>query len=228
MTCADDVWVKLFVPKAEVRRVSAALSPPLDTPRLTRRRRQGFWTDLDAYYSSPPQLLSVDQLAGPREDLAQLFRILIALAYVSFLLMICRGRPMLRPLVLTAARSPSAATTRNAPSPSPPTPSSPTSTSRPRHLSEPPTRRSRCRNSPHQASTRRSTSPSSWLLGKSVLDTDERRADGWWESLSRNERERRMDLALSMTKVFDLGASSPLSPRRRTSSSTCSPLSSRR
>jgi len=68
----------------------------------------------------------------------------------------------------------------------------------------------------------------SWLLGKSVLDTDERRADGWWESLSRNERERRMDLALSMTKVFDLGASSPLSPRRRTSSSTCSPLSSRR
>jgi len=161
MTCADDVWVKLFVPKVEVRRVSAALSPPLDSPRLTRRRRQGFWTDLDGYYSSPPQLLSVDQLAGPREDLAQLFRILIALAYVSFLLVICRGRPMLRPLVLTAARSPSAATTRNAPSPSPPTPSSPTSTSRPRHLSEPPTRRSRCRNSPHQASTRRSTSPSS-------------------------------------------------------------------
>lgn len=41
---------------------------------------QGFWTDLDGYYSLPPQLLSIDELAGTKDDLAQLFRILLALA----------------------------------------------------------------------------------------------------------------------------------------------------
>ncbi|GAA5900021.1 hypothetical protein JCM8208_005567 [Rhodotorula glutinis] len=162
MTCADDAWVKLFVPKVE-----------------------GFWTDLDGYYSSPPQLLSVDQLSGPKDDLAQLFRILVTLAHYSQRALSLPSHAIITDLDKSSL-TPVRATYETFP------------------LS--------------QLAAAGADSPlnvtivepayvehaSSWLLGKSVLDTDERREDGWWERLSRVECERRMDLALSMTKVFDL------------------------
>ncbi|KPV76300.1 uncharacterized protein RHOBADRAFT_52325 [Rhodotorula graminis WP1] len=162
MTCADDAWVKLFVPKVE-----------------------GFWTDLDGYYSSPPQLLSVDQLSGPRDDLAQLFRILVALAHYSQ-----RALSLPSHAIITDLDKASSTPVRASYETFPLSQLAASGSDSPLNVTivEP-------------AYVEHATS---WLLGQSVLDTDERREDGWWERLGRAERERRMDLALSMTKVFDL------------------------
>ncbi|GAA6050270.1 hypothetical protein JCM3770_002763 [Rhodotorula araucariae] len=60
MTCGDDTLTKVFVSKT-----------------------QGFWGDIDGYYSEPPPLLTVDHLSGSQDDLQQLFKILLTAAHYT-------------------------------------------------------------------------------------------------------------------------------------------------
>ncbi|BGP31664.1 hypothetical protein JCM10296v2_003438 [Rhodotorula toruloides] len=60
MTCGDDTLTKVFVAKA-----------------------QGFWGDVDGYYTQPPPLLTVDHLSGTTEDVGQLMKILLTAAHYS-------------------------------------------------------------------------------------------------------------------------------------------------
>lgn len=47
---------------------------------------QGFWSDVEHYYTEPPPLLTVDHLSGDRDDVEQLFKVLLTAAYVLSLL----------------------------------------------------------------------------------------------------------------------------------------------
>ncbi|BGP38689.1 hypothetical protein JCM10449v2_002624 [Rhodotorula kratochvilovae] len=162
MTCADDAWVKLFLPKVE-----------------------GFWGDVDTYYTSPPQLLSIDHLTGPKEDLVQLFRILLSLAHYSS----------------RAVSLPSHATILDLDESSP-------SPVRATYATFPLSQLAAAgADSPLNVSVVEpayAEHATAWLLGRSVLRDGERRADGWWESLREEERVRRMDKAMGLTKVYDL------------------------
>ncbi|BGP47753.1 hypothetical protein JCM10450v2_003618 [Rhodotorula kratochvilovae] len=60
MTCGDDTLTKVFVSKT-----------------------QGFWSDIDGYYSNPPPLLTVDHLSGSQDDVEQLFKILLTAAHYT-------------------------------------------------------------------------------------------------------------------------------------------------
>ncbi|GEM07604.1 salivary gland secretion 1 [Rhodotorula toruloides] len=60
MTCGDDTLTKVFVAKA-----------------------QGFWGDVDGYYSQPPPLLTVEHLTATSEDVKQLMKILLTAAHYS-------------------------------------------------------------------------------------------------------------------------------------------------
>ncbi|GAA6050797.1 hypothetical protein JCM3770_001651 [Rhodotorula araucariae] len=159
MTCADDAWVKLFVAKVE-----------------------GFWGDVDGYYSSPPQLLSINHLTGPKENLVQLFRILLSLAHYS-------SRALSLPshaTILDMASSPLHETHSTFPL---------------SHLAAPGADSPLNVTVVEPAYVEHATA---WLLGRSVLRDGERRADGWWEALGEEERTRRMDKAMDLTKVYDL------------------------
>ncbi|CEQ40294.1 SPOSA6832_01899 [Sporobolomyces salmonicolor] len=67
MTCGDDTLTKVFVAKA-----------------------QGFWSDVNRYYTDPPPLMSIDHLSGNKNDLVQLVKILLVAAHYS-------GRSILPP-----------------------------------------------------------------------------------------------------------------------------------
>ncbi|GAA5924637.1 hypothetical protein JCM3775_005430 [Rhodotorula graminis] len=60
MTCGDDTRTKVYVSKA-----------------------QGFWSDVERYYTEPPPLLTVDHLSGDRDDVEQLFKILLTAAHYT-------------------------------------------------------------------------------------------------------------------------------------------------
>lgn len=40
---------------------------------------EGYWQDVDGYYTRSRKLISIEHLAGSREDMAQLFRTLLTL-----------------------------------------------------------------------------------------------------------------------------------------------------
>ncbi|GJN88989.1 hypothetical protein Rhopal_001960-T1 [Rhodotorula paludigena] len=60
MTCGDDTLTKTYVSKT-----------------------QGFWSDVNRYYSEPPPLLTVDHLSGSREDARKILRILLVAAHYT-------------------------------------------------------------------------------------------------------------------------------------------------
>ncbi|GAA5903870.1 hypothetical protein JCM8208_006601 [Rhodotorula glutinis] len=60
LTCGDDTRTKVYVSKA-----------------------QGFWSDVEHYYSEPPPLLTVDHLSGDRDDVEQLFKVLLTAAHYT-------------------------------------------------------------------------------------------------------------------------------------------------
>lgn len=64
-TCADDIGMKLYVAKVE-----------------------GYWQDVDGYYTGPRKLISIEHLAGSREDVAQLFRTLLMLRYTTRIMLV--------------------------------------------------------------------------------------------------------------------------------------------
>lgn len=53
-----------------------------------RQRRgltvQGYWTDVDDLYTLPPKVITLDTMSGPKEDLVQLMKIVLAAACVPF------------------------------------------------------------------------------------------------------------------------------------------------
>ncbi|GJN87480.1 hypothetical protein Rhopal_000429-T1 [Rhodotorula paludigena] len=160
MTCADDASVKLFVPKVE-----------------------GFWSDVDAYYSRPPTLISVDVLSGTQADLAQLFRILLAAAHYSS-----------RALIL-----PESATVTDLLDSSPTAIRAAHSTFPLSQLAMP--------DSPlgvRVLEPRYVEHAAAHLLGKSVLDSARRREDGWWDGLGAGEQVRRLGKVVELAKVVDL------------------------
>lgn len=53
MTCGDDAQIKVYMAKS-----------------------QGFWGDVDRYFDSPPQMVTIDHLSGTRDELTHLMRIL--------------------------------------------------------------------------------------------------------------------------------------------------------
>lgn len=64
MTCGDDALTKSYVAKAS-----------------------GFWTEsADRYYTQPLPLLTIDLMSGSTSDLVQLFKVLLATAFVFFTL----------------------------------------------------------------------------------------------------------------------------------------------
>lgn len=81
MTCGDDAFVKVYVIKAQVRSfgISCAFERWADFCPLS----QGFWTDVRGYYSAPPNLVTVDHMAGNRSEVSQLMKILLSAAYVT-------------------------------------------------------------------------------------------------------------------------------------------------
>ncbi|GAA5834791.1 hypothetical protein JCM11251_003663 [Rhodosporidiobolus azoricus] len=60
VTCGDDTLTKIYFAKA-----------------------QGFWSDVESYYTSPPPLLTIDHLSGPQGDLLQLFKILLTASHYA-------------------------------------------------------------------------------------------------------------------------------------------------
>ncbi|GAA6012900.1 hypothetical protein JCM10207_008370 [Rhodosporidiobolus poonsookiae] len=77
LTCGDDTLTKVFVAKA-----------------------QGFWSDVDGYYTRPPPLLTIDHLSGSEDDLLQLVKILLVAAHYT-------GRALLPPSHATFTSLPS-------------------------------------------------------------------------------------------------------------------------
>lgn len=109
MTCGDDTRTKVYVAKAQVRpSQERALDRRARLTGLSVGRTQGFWSDVSGYYSQPPPLLTVDHLSGERDDVEQLFKILLMAACVSFRLCLV--------IVTSPMGNRYAATTRPAPS----------------------------------------------------------------------------------------------------------------
>ncbi|GAA5855412.1 hypothetical protein JCM8547_007816 [Rhodosporidiobolus lusitaniae] len=159
-TCCDDAWVKLFVAKEE-----------------------GFWSDLDDYYSEPPRLMSIDHLSATQSDLKQLFRILITAAYYTD----------------RAATVPPRAAILDLPSSSPSAVRASYSTFPLSQLADP--------DPPLGVKVLESSyveHATAHLLGVSALNATEKRADGWWEGLGSLERERRTTKVVELTRVAEL------------------------
>lgn len=57
MTCGDDMLTRVFMAQSE-----------------------GFWGDVDSYYSKPPRILTVHSMSGHRASLEQLLRVLLTIS----------------------------------------------------------------------------------------------------------------------------------------------------
>lgn len=167
MTCADDSWLKLFVPKSE-----------------------GFWTDVDEYYSQPPALLSIHTLSGPREDLVQQWRILMGAAYYSE-----RALSLPSYSVVTDLRNGTAIRDTYSTFP----------------LSHVAGAGKDSNLGVEIVESDYAAHATAHLLGVSALNSTERRNDGWWEKLGAKERKRREDAVVALTKVAELGEHDSLS-----------------
>ncbi|GAA5855419.1 hypothetical protein JCM8547_007819 [Rhodosporidiobolus lusitaniae] len=159
-TCCDDAWVKLFVAKEE-----------------------GFWSDLDNYYSAPPQLISIDHLTPNQADLTQFFRVLLTVAHYTSRATILPPRITILDLPFSSLSAVRASY----------------STFPLSQLADP------------DSSLGVKVLESSYvehatahLLGVSAMNATERRSDGWWEGLSKKERARRQDKAVELTRVVEL------------------------
>ncbi|GAA5935999.1 uncharacterized protein JCM15063_002677 [Sporobolomyces koalae] len=71
MTCSESVETKLYISKA-----------------------QGYWSDVDSYYTQPPRLLSIENVAGTEGELSHYFKMFFAAAHYS-------GRAILPPTFVT-------------------------------------------------------------------------------------------------------------------------------
>ncbi|GAA5976503.1 hypothetical protein JCM10908_005523 [Rhodotorula pacifica] len=157
-TCADDIEMKLFVPKVE-----------------------GFWQDVDAYYTRPRKLLSIEHLAGTREDIAQLFLTLLTLSYYT-------SRSLIPPTHVTFLDLLSDVHARKSYAAFPLS-----------HLAQ--------ENNPLHVSVVEPqfvSHATSALLGRSVLNGSEGRVDDWWKELGEEERDRRQRRALALTRVVEV------------------------
>jgi len=43
-------------------------------------RSQGYWSDVDSYYTQPPKLLSIENVAGTAPELSHFFKLFFAAA----------------------------------------------------------------------------------------------------------------------------------------------------
>lgn len=79
-TCADDRLIKLFVAKAEVsfcQKLKYHFSSRTDLN--LDLCVQGYWGDVDQYYTQPPSLISIESLSATENEATQLFKLLLAL-----------------------------------------------------------------------------------------------------------------------------------------------------
>lgn len=77
MTCGDDTPTRLYVAKNQVSdsdRVTA------ERARADPLRAQGFWSDLDGYYTAPRPMITTDSLTGSRKDVVQMMKVLLTVA----------------------------------------------------------------------------------------------------------------------------------------------------
>ncbi|GAA6002306.1 uncharacterized protein JCM10292_006593 [Rhodotorula paludigena] len=161
-TCADDIPVKLFLPKV-----------------------QGFWMDLDDYYSQPAPILSVDIMSGTQEDLTQLFKVVLAGAYYAGRAVMLPGQSTVMDLAnTTLTPTPIRLAQQTFPLSQLAMPDSPLGV----RVVEPEYVDHAVRH----------------LMGRSTLDSAKRRDDGWWESLGKAEQVRRLDTVANITKIVDI------------------------
>ncbi|GAA5963915.1 hypothetical protein JCM8115_002756 [Rhodotorula mucilaginosa] len=157
-TCADDIEMKLYIAKVE-----------------------GYWQDVDGYYTRPRRLISIEHLAGSREDMAQLFRTLLTLSYYTSRSFIPPGHVTFLDLVSDVPTRDSFA-------------AFPLS-----HLAK--------EGNLYNVSV---VEPefighaTSILLGRSVLNGSEGRVDEWWRELDEPERERRQRRVLALTRAVEV------------------------
>lgn len=170
MTCADDSWIKLFVAKSE-----------------------GFWTDVDEYYSRPPRLLSINTLAGSPDDLVQQWRILVGAAYYS-------ERALSLPAYSAISGLREGTTIRDTYSTFP--------------LSHVAGSGKDSNLGVAIVESDYVTHATAHLLGVSAVKSSERRSDGWWEKLGAKERKRREDAVVALAKVAELGERSCADSRK--------------
>ncbi|GAA5914301.1 uncharacterized protein JCM6883_001805 [Sporobolomyces salmoneus] len=155
-TCADDKWVKLYLAKSE-----------------------GFWNDLDDYYSQPPRLISVDHLSASDAQITQLFKLVLAAAYYT-------DRAVVPPEYTTVTdllNSPFVAR---------------------RSLSTFPLSHLENAFGIKVLEPRYVHHATSHLLGRSVLNGIEERQDQKWKAVPKQEKARRVDTAIALTRVSDI------------------------
>ncbi|GAA5914299.1 uncharacterized protein JCM6883_001804 [Sporobolomyces salmoneus] len=156
ITCADDKWVKLYMIKA-----------------------QGYWSDVDEYYTRPPKLLSIENVAGTPDELSHYFKVLFAAAHYT-------GRAVLPPTFLTVHED------RDTPSLAHHSPSTfplshlerafGTQVLEPEYIEH----------------------AQAHLLGQSTLDHRRTREDRAWNSMSRREHRRRTNAAISLDRPSEI------------------------
>ncbi|GAA5982235.1 hypothetical protein JCM10908_004795 [Rhodotorula pacifica] len=55
-----------------------------DTPtKVYEAKTQGFWSDLEGYYSAPPPMITIERLSGSQELVIQMMKIMLAAAYYT-------------------------------------------------------------------------------------------------------------------------------------------------
>ncbi|GAA5965165.1 hypothetical protein JCM3765_002863 [Sporobolomyces pararoseus] len=156
ITCADDKWVKLYMIKA-----------------------QGYWSDVDNYYTQPPKILSIENVAGTSPELSHFFKLFFAAAHYT-------GRAVLPPVFLTVNEvldTPSLA--RHSPSTFPLSHLERTfgiQVLEPEYIEH----------------------AQAHLLGQSALDPRKTREDKAWNSVSRKEHKRRTNAAISLDRPSEV------------------------
>ncbi|GAA5884845.1 hypothetical protein JCM16303_007298 [Sporobolomyces ruberrimus] len=155
-TCADETVTKLFVAKAE-----------------------GYWSDVDQYYTKPPSLISIESVSATDAEATQLFKLLLALGHYT-------GRAVLPPLFVTVTDN-AEVTSKAVHGPSA-FPTAHLSTAFNVTVVEP----------------RYIRHAQAHLLGQSTLDPKRGREDPGWTKLSRKEKKAREDLALALTKTSEI------------------------
>lgn len=76
MTCGDDMATKVFLARSLVR--PSAPSLPSLTPNASQ---QGFWPNLDSYYTSPPRLLTSSSFTGSPTSHTRFLALLLAASH---------------------------------------------------------------------------------------------------------------------------------------------------
>ncbi len=77
MTCGDDTATKVYAAKSQV---SAEVVPITSLSETNCPTVQGFWPDLEGYYTAPPPMITTERLSGSQEVVTQMFKILLTAA----------------------------------------------------------------------------------------------------------------------------------------------------